>query len=234
LIDVMPDNIRTNRQKPASFRWRKPVRYWDKKLRAIRKDAHKAHFITSGACGEGEPRKEHHPPLLFNLADDPGERHDVGAKHPDVIADLVREAEAHRRKMVSGRPCSTSCCLVRKGNFAEPEKVARQSRAWNRCPTIAARISRDSHGSRRRARVLVFLLLSISARAQLQFPPVGIIDFYGLRTVNGQQVRDALHIAVGDSAIIILGRIGGLSEEEIQMAQERGDAARVIAAATRH
>jgi hypothetical protein len=79
--------------------------------------------------------------------------------------------------------------------------VARQSRTWNRCPTIAARISRDSHGSRRRARVLVFLLLSISARAQLQFPPVGIIDFYGLRTVNGQQVRDALHIAVGDSVM---------------------------------
>jgi arylsulfatase A len=78
--------------------------YWDNELRAIRKDAHKAHFITSGAYGEGEPRKEHNPPLLFNLADDPGERHDVAAKHPDVIADLVREAEAHRRKMVSGRP----------------------------------------------------------------------------------------------------------------------------------
>jgi arylsulfatase A len=78
--------------------------YWDNELRAMRKDAYKAHFITSGAYGEGEPRKEHNPPLLFNLAEDPGERHDVAAKHPDVVADLIREAEAHRRKLVAGRP----------------------------------------------------------------------------------------------------------------------------------
>jgi hypothetical protein len=32
---------------------------------------------------------------------------------------------------------------------------------------------------------------------------------------------------------MIVGRIGGLSEEEIQSAQQRGDADRVIAAATR-
>src|SRR5882672_5646983 len=48
--------------------------YWDNELRAIRKDAFKAHFITSGAYGQGEPRTEHNPPLLFDLADDPGER----------------------------------------------------------------------------------------------------------------------------------------------------------------
>ena len=52
---------------------------------------------------------------------------------------------------------------------------------------------------RRRARVLVFLLLSIPAAAQV--PRIGIIDFYGLRTVNEQQVRDALQIAAGDSVL---------------------------------
>jgi len=78
--------------------------YWDNELRAVRKDAYKAHFITSGAYGEGEPRHEHTPPRLFNLADDPGERRDVGAQHPDVVADLVREADAHRRAMVAGPP----------------------------------------------------------------------------------------------------------------------------------
>ena len=76
----------------------------DKRLRAVRKDAYKAHFITSGAYGEGEPRREHNPPLLFNLAEDPGERHDVAAQHPEVIADLVREADAHRRAMKAGPP----------------------------------------------------------------------------------------------------------------------------------
>jgi arylsulfatase A len=78
--------------------------YWDNELRAIRKGPYKAHFITSGAYGEGEPRQEHDPPLLFNLAEDPGERHDVAAKHPDVVADLIHEADAHRRSMVAGRP----------------------------------------------------------------------------------------------------------------------------------
>jgi len=78
--------------------------YWDSELRAIRKGPYKAHFITSGAYGEGEPRTEHDPPLLFNLADDPGERHNVAALHADVVADFVQEAAAHRKAMVAGRP----------------------------------------------------------------------------------------------------------------------------------
>jgi len=78
--------------------------YWDNELRAIRKGPYKAHFITSGAYGAGEPRTEHNPPLLFNLAEDPGEHHNIAGTHPDVVADLVREAEAHRRGMIAGRP----------------------------------------------------------------------------------------------------------------------------------
>jgi len=78
--------------------------YWDNELRAFRKGDYKAHFITSGAYGEGEPRREHNPPLLFNLADDPGERHDVAALHPEIVANLVKEVEAHRRSLVAGRP----------------------------------------------------------------------------------------------------------------------------------
>jgi len=76
--------------------------YWDSELRAVRKGNYKAHFITSGAYGEGEPRREHNPPLLFDLADDPGERHDIASLHPDVVADLTREAEAHRRSVRPG------------------------------------------------------------------------------------------------------------------------------------
>jgi arylsulfatase A-like enzyme len=78
--------------------------YWDSELRAVRKGAYKAHFITSGAYGEGEPRVEHTPPLLFNLAEDPGERYDIAAAHPDVVADLIREAEAHRKTVVPVKP----------------------------------------------------------------------------------------------------------------------------------
>lgn len=78
--------------------------YWDDELRAIRKDAYKAHFITSDAYGEGERRAEHNPPLLFNLADDPGERRNVAAQHPDIVAELHREADAHKRTIVAGKP----------------------------------------------------------------------------------------------------------------------------------
>ena len=78
--------------------------YWDSELRAVRKGNYKAHFITSGAYGEGEPRAEHNPPLLFNLAEDPGERYDIAAAHPDVVADLVKEAEAHRETVAPAKP----------------------------------------------------------------------------------------------------------------------------------
>jgi arylsulfatase A-like enzyme len=78
--------------------------YWDNELRAIRKGPYKAHFITSGAYGEGEPRTEHDPPLLFNLSEDPGEQHDIAAQHPDIVADILGEAQRHRQAMKMGRP----------------------------------------------------------------------------------------------------------------------------------
>ena len=78
--------------------------YWDSELRAIRKGRYKAHFITSGAYGEGEPRTVHTPPLLFDLAQDPGERHNIAAAHPDIVADLIKVAEAHRRTVVPTEP----------------------------------------------------------------------------------------------------------------------------------
>jgi uncharacterized sulfatase len=78
--------------------------YWDSELRAIRKGRYKAHFITSGAYSAGEPRTVHEPPLLFDLAEDPGERYDVAAAHPDVVADLLEEAAAHRRTVASAKP----------------------------------------------------------------------------------------------------------------------------------
>jgi len=78
--------------------------YWDSELRAVRKGQYKAHFVTSGAYGEGEPRATHDPPLLFNLADDPGERRNIAARHPDVVADLVHDVAVHKKALVRGKP----------------------------------------------------------------------------------------------------------------------------------
>jgi arylsulfatase A len=78
--------------------------YWDSELRAVRKGNYKAHFITSGAYGEGQPRTEHDPPLLFDLSTDPGERFDVAAAHAEVVEDLLKAAAAHRRGMAPSEP----------------------------------------------------------------------------------------------------------------------------------
>jgi hypothetical protein len=78
--------------------------YADNELRAVRKGPYKAHFITSGAYGVGGARVEHAPPLLFNLTEDPGEQHDIAGAHPDVVADILKEAATHRAAVVPGKP----------------------------------------------------------------------------------------------------------------------------------
>jgi uncharacterized sulfatase len=78
--------------------------YWDDELRAVRKGRYKAHFVTSGAYGEGEPRRQHDPPLLFNVVEDPGERTNIAEQHPEVLEDLLREVGAHTRTVRPGPP----------------------------------------------------------------------------------------------------------------------------------
>ncbi len=78
--------------------------YWDSELRAVRQGNYKAHFVTSGAYGEGQPRMEHDPPLLFDLATDPGERFNVAAAHPQVVDDLRKAVAAHRRGVAPSDP----------------------------------------------------------------------------------------------------------------------------------
>ena len=69
---------------------------------AVRKGPYKAHYTTFSGYGKDAPQK-HDPPLLFHLPNDPGERFDVAAEHPDVVADIQREVEQYRAALVPGK-----------------------------------------------------------------------------------------------------------------------------------
>jgi len=80
--------------------------YADNQLQAVRQGRwklmlpHTARTMTGQEPGKGgTPGKYKALPvarMLFDLDADPGERHDVAAAHPDVVADLERLAEGYR------------------------------------------------------------------------------------------------------------------------------------------
>lgn len=69
--------------------------YRGTRLYAARSGRWKLHLLTQDGYGQAGPVVPDRP-LLFDLATDPSERFDVGADHPEVIAGIQREIEAHR------------------------------------------------------------------------------------------------------------------------------------------
>jgi arylsulfatase A-like enzyme len=67
-------------------------------LMAVRKGPWKMHLSTQNGYGQPEP-EQHDPPMLFNIEHDPGEERNVAADHPDVIAEMMRDIEAHQAKL---------------------------------------------------------------------------------------------------------------------------------------
>lgn len=80
------------------------VYYRGTEIYAIRKGPYKAHFITQGCYGLGDPRAEHDPPLLYNLEHDPSEKYDIQAQHPEIAQQLKQLAEEFKANMVPGEP----------------------------------------------------------------------------------------------------------------------------------
>jgi arylsulfatase A len=72
--------------------------YRGTKLYAMRHGSFKAHFITRSEWGP-DPEVAHDPPLLYNLDHDPSEKYDVANKHPQVIAEIRKLAEAHLKTL---------------------------------------------------------------------------------------------------------------------------------------
>lgn len=69
--------------------------YRGEKLYAARLGDWKLHFITQGSYGDPKPI-EHAAPLLFNLAIDPSEAHEISAEHPEIVARLKEAVDKHR------------------------------------------------------------------------------------------------------------------------------------------
>ena len=75
--------------------------YRGAQLYAARKGPYKAHFITKSAYGRDQTVK-HDPPLLYHLGHDPSEKYDVAKDHPEILAEIQKVVEAHRRALKPG------------------------------------------------------------------------------------------------------------------------------------
>lgn len=76
--------------------------YRGQRIFAYRTGAFKAHFITQLEYVPNAEPAFHNPPLLYNLDHDPGEQYDIAKEHPEIIAKIMNEVEAHRENMVIG------------------------------------------------------------------------------------------------------------------------------------
>ena len=73
-------------------------------LRAFRSGDYKLHLITEGAYGQPPERQVHEQPELYNLRVDPSEKFNIARQHPDIVASILAEIEAHRASMTQKPP----------------------------------------------------------------------------------------------------------------------------------
>ncbi len=73
-------------------------------LFAVRRGPWKIHLKTTDPGSGNEKAQAHDPPLLFNLTTDPSEQFNVADQHPDVVEQLLKEAEEHCRTIKPGPP----------------------------------------------------------------------------------------------------------------------------------
>jgi arylsulfatase A-like enzyme len=80
-------------------------------LAAIRKGPWKLHLMSRDANSANPLRmlpRSHAVPLLFHLEHDPSELYDVACRHPDVLAELVAEADRLQREVTHETAMATA------------------------------------------------------------------------------------------------------------------------------
>ncbi|MGH9841350.1 MAG: sulfatase/phosphatase domain-containing protein, partial [Blastocatellia bacterium] len=80
--------------------------YFNEEVFAVRQGPWKIHLKTlspSATAKWGDwPVTEHNPPLLFNVETDPGEKYDLAAAHPEIVAELQQLIVRHNAAMKPG------------------------------------------------------------------------------------------------------------------------------------
>lgn len=90
-VDMRPMLFGTGRSKRDKVWF-----YRGTEIYAVRKGSFKAHLITKPGYGRAKAEK-HEPPILHNLDMDPSEKIDVAGWQKEVIADIMKEVEAHKK-----------------------------------------------------------------------------------------------------------------------------------------
>ena len=76
--------------------------YHGDRLFAVRKGDFKVYFYGNNPAGYPEKLEKLETPTLFNLAEDPSERLDLAAQHPEVIEEIQALTATHQSQMVFG------------------------------------------------------------------------------------------------------------------------------------
>ena len=75
--------------------------YRGAQLFGCRLGKYKAHFATQSGYGPDKP-EVHEPPLLYDLAVDPGEQYNIASEKPEVLESIAAAVAAHRANLKFG------------------------------------------------------------------------------------------------------------------------------------
>ena len=76
--------------------------YGSSGLAAVRHGAYKAHFLIPPPGNQlGASRPSEGAPQLYDLDQDPSEKFDLAARHPEIVGELRRMADDHKKTIVA-------------------------------------------------------------------------------------------------------------------------------------
>ncbi len=70
---------------------------------------------------------------------------------------------------------------------------------------------------------IISLFFLLFASTDAQFPPIGTIDFYGLRTISERQIREVLQIKEGNAMLKSKEEVDAIENGQAWMGGKRED-----------